>query len=133
MSHLKYLKIPDVPFAGITFNWNARPWTKGLKGRIKCAYAALNRVPRPISMKWTIPATLRPPRTYLPTPVDLLALRHRMAILVQRIIVAYVPAVEELGTSVEWHIPHQHGKNMREKSQLVITAHPAIVLKISCQ
>ena len=62
----------------------------------------------------TIPAA-----SFLPGESDWGRLRDRMKILVARILVEHIPALQNNRNIVEWHIPHEFSNESNKKSEVV--------------
>lgn len=70
-----------------------------------------------------------PPSTFLPSPKDWDDVRKRMEVIVQRILVDNIPALQEVKATVIQHIAHDHSAEMTERSVIInlgaIDANPA--------
>ncbi len=75
------------------------------------------------------PASHLPPVLFLPTHKDWEMLKYREVVLVQRILTAQIPALQELKGQVLSHIPHAHSDDMAKKSHVInlgtVEANPA--------
>ncbi|XP_035687479.1 uncharacterized protein LOC118423433 [Branchiostoma floridae] len=83
-------------------------------------FAHQNKVPFPLA---DTPGTLRAvevdPHSILPAPEVFTSVRSRMVTVVSRILVDNIPPFECLKGKVNRHIPHQHSREMKEKSNVV--------------
>ena len=109
----------NVQFAGHTKHQSSN--TQSDFHLLTLAYATKHRV----SAKKTLPSTsgqpaeTLPPDILIPTSVDYEHFRLRMSIIVQRILVTFLPFLEELSKHILWHIPHAHSSEMSQKSEVV--------------
>ena len=74
-------------------------------------------------------ATSIPRRKYLPDHNELVTIKERCTVIVARILVDYLPALQHLHNKVPKHFPHKYSDEMREKSEVlnlgVVNADPA--------
>ena len=86
------------------------------------SYAARNRVTVDIPdvIGSTIPALEIPVSSFFPSIDDTSFLRHRMSVIISRIIVEHVPFFSDISHLVDWHIEHQYSDESSLKTELVI-------------
>jgi hypothetical protein len=86
------------------------------------AYAARNRIPS-LHLPDQVPSADNlkaiPVDSLLPSEDDAAQLRASMTVMVERILVQYVPFLAHLRDDVTWHIPHQYTTESARRSELV--------------
>ena len=55
----------------------------------------------------------------LPTEDDLKAIRDNFAVILSRVLVKYIPSLQQLQHAAEKHITHQHYKEVSQRSEVV--------------
>lgn len=123
---------PSMPLSGYTLCWDniqidSEARHQGLTQNSKIhllalCYAAENRVPTvdlEVHRNNTVPALSLPLDTYLPQPEDYNALRDRMVVLVERLIVEEFAFFHAYRDVVLKHIPHKYSTEMSRQSSVV--------------